>query len=321
MEDKIPQIVEKELNAKVLEIKRINEGYSHHMFDVRIDKEPFEVIVRFQNNEEEKNGLSKENFVINLMASKGLPVPKVYAFYDCKEKFQESYMILEKFKGERLDSLWASLSNGEKNQITEEIGRLLKNIHNIKLENFGNFKADGKILATKDQFHFKKIADIDSDEFIKSTLSGPFEDISVMLSYPSVSKELILRILSYIIRNLKKINYFGKPTLTHGDFLTGHIFVKKNKDRYEIMGLIDFEFAKSSSPEYDFIKLHRTGFFDDLNLKDSLLKGYGSINEESIRIHRILRDIGFARVLLDAGNKELSDKTLESIEKRINLSN
>jgi len=50
MEDKIPKIIEKEFNASVLEIKKITEGFSHYMYEVKINKEPFTVIIRFSNN-------------------------------------------------------------------------------------------------------------------------------------------------------------------------------------------------------------------------------------------------------------------------------
>jgi len=50
MEDKIKGIIKKEFRAKVLDVERITEGYSHFMYLVKIDKAPGELIIRFSSN-------------------------------------------------------------------------------------------------------------------------------------------------------------------------------------------------------------------------------------------------------------------------------
>lgn len=79
----------------------------------------------------------------------------------------------------------------------------------------------------------------------------------------------------------------------------------------------DFEFSSSYSPEFDFIKMHRFGFFEDLNLKRALILGYGKINENAVETHRLMRDLQFAWAVLESGNKKLSDETLKKIEIKI----
>jgi len=311
MEDKIKEIIEKEFNAKTLEIKRINEGYSHYMYEVKIDKEPFILIIRFSNNKNEESNLGKEKYVMELLEKNKIPAPKIYVY-------DKEYMIIEKIKGIRLDTLWNSLNKDEKIEITKKMGKLLSQIHSIKLEKFGVIQEGGKIKCD-DPFKFRKMGEpIEYNLFLRELFKGGFEDFARLLSYNPPQKSLMIKIFTYLVNNLNKMAYQDPPTLIHGDYFPGHIFVEKENGSYKIVGLIDFEFSNSYAPEFDFIKLHRQGFFEDIKLKAALEEGYGKpIDEKAVEVFRLMRDLGFAWVVLESGNKELSDKTLKDIEKRI----
>ncbi|MEK6885426.1 MAG: aminoglycoside phosphotransferase family protein [Nanoarchaeota archaeon] len=314
MEKIIPEIIEKEFKAKTLEIIRINEGFSHYVYSIKFNKKPFEAIIRFSNNKKEEYGLGKEKWVIETLSKANIPAPKIYAFNNS----ENGYIILEKFRGQRLDSIWDSLNKKDKLQLTEEIGKLAAKMHNIELEAFGKILSEGKI-EEDIPFKFRKAGEeIEFDKSLRYNLVEFMKDFARLVSYSSVSKETALKAINQIITNLHEIRYEGKPRILHGDFHTGHIFVEKNNEKYEITGLIDFEFAKSSTPEYDFIKLHRQGFFDDKELFNALQEGYGrTINFKAVKIYRLMRDLGFAQVMLDAGNKEQADKTLKFIEESL----
>ena len=317
MEKRIPKIIEIELNAKVLDIERISEGYSHHMYEVKIDRNPFEVIVRFSNNIKENHNLGKEKYIIDLLRKNKISAPKILAFYFPEEKKEEGYMILEKIKGKRLDTIWDSLTKKEKLKITEKIGKLAKQIHSIKLEEFGYIQEQGRINSDT-AFKFRQVGKkLEYSKFLRELLKSVLIDLSRLMSYKIIDPKFISKFVLYLSSNLEKFDYKGEPTLNHGDFMTGHLFVEKINGDYEITGIIDFEFSISSSPEYDFIKLHRQNFFKDEQLKQALEKGYGKINEEAVEILRLTRDIGFAWAMLESGNKKLSEETLQKIERKI----
>lgn len=319
MEDKIPEIIERELKAKVIEIKRITEGFSHYMFDVKIDRAPFEVIVRFSNNKKETSNLAKEKWVIETMQDNNLPVPKIYAF---NNKTETDYMILEKVKGTRLDTIWQGLSKGGKLQIAKEIGKLASRIHKIKLNKFGGLMPEGKIDGDE-PFRFRDAGEkIEFSSSMRNLLRGNLKDVARLSSYSHVSNEFILKFLVLMIKNKELAHTKTAPTFIHGDYQIGHFFVERKTEGYGIVGLIDFEFAEANIPEYDFIKLHRQGFFEDLEIKKALEEGYGSkINRRVVEFCRIGRDLGFAWAVLEAGNKELSDKTMNELDARIDRFN
>lgn len=312
MEDKIPAIIKKEFNAKVIEIKRITEGYSHFMYLVKIDKEPKELILRFSNNKQKENSLRKEKFIIETLRKNKIPASKIYVF-------RKEYMILEKITGDRLDTIWPTLEKKDKLLLTEKIGKMLKDIHKIEFDKFGEICEEGKIEGDE-PFKFRDIGTkIQFEDWTRALLRDSFKDLARLSSYEHISKKFLTKFTEYIFKKIKIIKYNGKPRLNHGDYMTGHIFVKKIENEYKIIGLIDFEFAKAFAPEYDFIKLHRQGFFEDKELKYALKKGYGKINEKAVEVYRMLRDLGFAWAVLEAGNKKLSDDTIKKLSKKLNF--
>ncbi|MBD3253160.1 phosphotransferase [Candidatus Pacearchaeota archaeon] len=309
MEEKIKLIVEEALDCRVLKIHKISEGFSHFNFEADINKEPKKAIVRFSNNEKEEYDLAKEKFIIELLLKNDIPAPRILFFHD-------DCMILEKLKGIRLDTIWNSISKPERLDIVKKLGRLLKKIHKIKFKNFGKITKKG-IISNKG-FEFKKIGNkANYSPFLRECLSLFGEDFFRLLSYKHLSTEFVTKFIKVVYTNLDIIDYSGKPTLIHGDFHKSHIFVKKKNNKWEITGIIDFEFARSSSPEYDFIKLHRDNFFDDPEILKALIEGYGPINKKAVYIHRLMRDLGFAQVMRDSGNLKLSDRTIKDVEKRI----
>ncbi len=311
MEDKIRKIVKKEFDAEVIEIKATTEGFSHGMFEVKINREPWEVLVRFSNNKEKYVNLGKEKYVIELMRENNLPVPRIYAFDNSCEAIPEEYMILEKLPGVRLDTIWKSLTKEEKLQITEEIGKLLSRIHSIKFEEFGFIEEGGRI-DTDIAFKFKEVGKpLEYSPYLRNKLKEYFIDLVRLISYNYLPKEFFLDYMNFICSNLGVLDYKEKPVLIHNDYMTVHLFVKKKEDKYEIMGLIDFELAISSAPSNDFIKLHRQGFFEDDELKKSLIKGYGEIDEKAVEVLRIMRDVSFAHVLFESGDKEKADEIIK----------
>lgn len=317
MEEKIKFIVKKELDAEVINIQKITEGYSHSMYEVKINKEPNNLIIRFSNNQEKNVNLAKEKYIIDLMAQKNIPVPKIYVFNNSKNNIPEEYMIQEKLPGIRLDLIWGSMTEEEKIQVTEEMGKLLSKIHSIKLENFGPIEEGGRIDSDV-AFKFKpKGEPLAHSPYLRSEIKDYLIDLARLISYNHLPKEFFSIFMNFLCSKLEKIDHKDKPTLIHGDYMIGHLFVKKENLEYKIVGLIDFELAKSSAPSNDFIKLHRQGFFDNQKLKKALVKRYGELNEEAVKTFRIIRDISFAQVLFESGDKELATKIIKEKEEEM----
>ena len=320
MKSRIREIFKKEFNSKVLSISKIKEGYSHDMYEVKTNKRPYIGIIRFPINLNPNISLGKEAYVIKLLNKNNIPVPKIYAYNNPKEE-KDGYLILEKIEGKSLNSIWKNLSELDKIDITTKIGKLLFDMHKIKLKTFGFIREDGTTDTGKWVFKFKyesKKEILKPSPYLIRNMKDLGWDISILISYKILEPRFFSRLIYYITKNLNKLDYKGKPTFVHNDLNLDHIFVVKKNNKYEINKIIDFELANSSCPEYDFIKLHRLGFFDNKNLKKALEKGYGrKINEEVLRLNRLLRDIAFATALLQSGNRELFPKIIKGIKREI----
>ncbi len=304
-EDKTKEIIAQELKAKVISIKQTSGGYSHHMREVEIDKPPYHVFVRFSNiSEKKERDLRKEIFVLEKFREVDAPVPQILAFKKNNGKEEHDYMIISKLSGTRLDTIWDSISQEEKIQISEEIGKLMKKLHTIKLEKFGTLEENGYIEGD-DAFKFKQGGEQKKySMFLRILLKDVFKEMARLTSYDHINPERIMKYLKFILKYKEMLDYQGPPVLIHGDMVHRHIFVEKKNGQYEITGVIDIEFAEPSCPEYDFIKLHRTGFFDDSQILQALKRGYGPIDEKKVLFYRITRDLMFAQVLIESGCNE-----------------
>ena len=148
------------------------------------------------------------------------------------------------------------------------------------------------------------------------------ESLASLASRGNFSVDLIQKYFNWVMSKREILKGDGQPCFNHGDFFPGHIFVKKIKNEWKIVGLIDFEFACAFNLEKDFIKLDRSGFFDIPGLKEALEKGYGkSIDAKKVRVHRIMRDFAFAIFIRESGGNELADKKFEEIENLIDKEN
>ena len=315
MEDKIREIIRKELNADTIKIEKATGGFSHHMYHVTINKHPFELLVRFSNNSEHmERDIRKEQWIIETLEKKDVPVPKIYVFKKRISNDEHDYMLIEKLKGTRLDTIWDTLSKEEKVQITIEIGKVMKKIHSVKLPKFGELEEGGHV---NEEFGFRFRSDkepVPYSPYLRNNLREFFKDYGRLFAFKDINIKFMNDLIELIIKNKQTIEYTGPPILIHGDMMPGHVFVEEKDGRYEITGIIDFEFAGPSCPEYDFIKLHRSGFFDHQYLKDALINGYGPINEKAVEIFRIMRDSALAQVLMASGDKEGAEKIIEKIK-------
>lgn len=321
MKDKIKAIIKKEFGAKVEKITRITEGYSHFMYLVEINETPREVIIRFSNNTKPNVSLLKEKFIIETLRKNKIPVPKIYAFYFPENK-KEGYMIMEKLEGESLDSVWNTLKKEDKLLMTKKMGKLLANLHKIKFEKFGIIKEDG-ITGDGETFKFRSMGEeIKTNPCQRDYMKQILHDFAILSTYDHISKEFLSKYLKYIIENKNLLKYEGEPCLIHSDFYPGHVFVKKIKGEYKIIGIIDFELARAGCPESEFIKLHRFGFFEIPELAKALQEGYVlKIDKDKVCFQRILRDCIFATYILESGNMDLSKKVLEDVEREIDEKN
>jgi aminoglycoside phosphotransferase (APT) family kinase protein len=322
-QEQIEQVLLKNLDVKILDIRRITEGYTHYMYDCKCELTHGEIkhyILRISYNRKEDTDLAKELAVMELYSKHGVPTPIVYASDVERKDFEFDYAIIQKFEGVPLASILESLSPVEKKNIAEKIGQLLKKIHSISMDDYGDFTKHG--LKKREEFTFRKLEGAPiMHSWTRTLLKGAFEDLSGLVTLDLITVEQSHQLMTYLY-SCKELIKDAKPVLIHGDFHADHILMQKIEGEWEITGIVDFEFAASMAIEYDFIKLHRSGLLEDKSFREGLFEGYGEENihtkfDELVQFYRVLRDLGFAFHLAKAGDKETYNKVMDKVWKMI----
>ena len=320
--EQVKDILFKYFNSTVRSINKINKGYTHHMYLCEID-DPVnkEIILRINFNESEYESIGKEVFVIDHYSKIEIPVPNIYFYNDLRIEHPFSYMIMSKLSGTCLNEIWEDLNIEDKKKIAFEIGKLMRKLHTVKLGNFGLIDKNGpvveKIFSFKSQSDDKKVLDLTSYEWTLHILRIGFKDLVNLIVLDILTSEQALSIVKYLHEN-KHLTSNSEAVLIHGDMHLDHIFVCKENDNWNIVGLCDFEFASSHAREYDFLKLHRLGLLDYEDFKNSLLDGYGRdlIDEnfdKKVIYYRLMRDIGYTFHLIKARNLKKANEVINHI--------
>ncbi len=301
---------------KIKSIVRMTKGYSHYMYDCDLGDKY--VVLRISFNKKDESCIGKEVWVIKQYKKVGVPVPKIYA-YETRDKFD--YAIIEKFEAEDLEDIWNKLSEKEKIEISKQMGLLLKKMHSIKFDNFGNIGDKGVIV--KEDFAFRKQSNIKvkKSEWVAKLFDDGLKCLGLLIAQDLITPNQSAAIVKYL-HSFVPIIRECKPVLVHTDFQLGHLFVKRINNRWHIVGLIDFEFANAYAPEFDFIKLHRAGILDDEKIKKAVMNGYSAKKvhkhfDQVVLLYRIIRDIGFASYVAKAGNLEVANKAIKFILKTV----
>lgn len=302
-------------------VKKINKGFSHNIFEIKTGEFPKKVILKVCIQERENHfSLKKEARIHEMLKGIGIPVPEVIKVDDSKEIISAEFMICEYVPGTDLDKIWNKISKKEQEEIATKMGEILGKIHEIKFDKYGYLKTNG----IKDEYNWilkGKGKKVKLNPSSLAILSWTLNDFGRLFVNKSFSNEKLNKIFNYLHKNQKLSECYEKPSLVHGDFDILNIKVKKIKGNWEICSLLDFEYSASLPKEYDFIKLHRRGFFEKEYLKKSLLKGYKKYQkiskdfESKIKFMRITRDIAFAGVLFNSGSVELGNKVINYVLK------
>lgn len=307
---------------KARKIKKINKGYSHEIFEIETGEYPEKVILKTNNNKIGKFSIDKEKRIHEIIQEKGIPCPRVIHLDISKKRVNFNFIIISKLEGIDLETVWERLKQNEKEKITEKMGEILGKIHQTKYEEIGYLTKED--IDNKHSFSLKKVGESPLiNPFLINVVSDTMWDLGVLISNPLIKEEDSKKIFEYLLKNKKLSEENEKPSLIHGDFDIINLRVKKIKGVWQICGLLDFEYAASSSRAYEFLKLHRTGFFEDKEILNSLLKRYHKYQpeiknfEEKVKFLRITRDIAFAGVLFKAGNIKKGKEVLDYILREI----
>lgn len=189
------------------------------------------------------------------LLSERIPVPEVIG-YGKLEGWP--YIIMSKCKGIALPKVWGSISYTEKEQIIEEISKVIIAMHSTPIdERFARFTFD---------WH---------DYFSHQAKNAQYQQ-----KLCGLKKPLIDQIPKFLEENLPLIPKTFEKSLLHTELIDGTWILEKNEREWKITGLFDFGDAFVGNREYDIISIGAFVTRGDKKLFRKFLLDYGYKEEE-----------------------------------------
>lgn len=227
-----------------------------------------EYVIRFNARDPGLPKYQREKFVFDLLKDLKFPVPDRVILDTDKDIIDYDILISRKVSGDNLESCWSKLDRETQISLAEEAGALLKKLHSIKFDYFGELANRGPLPQTKFWFDFLEA----KLEFLLS------EARKLELFSPTQEKQFVSKLHS----RSELINTVKKASLVHVDYHFGNLLFDEKK----ITGVVDFEWSIAGDPLYDLM------FWRNANdvfkgSEERFFKGYGKVDfntEESLLI-------------------------------------
>lgn len=231
----------------------------------------------------------KEMAVYRLVAAR-VPVPHFIHFCPENPVTGHPYAIIDWIEGLELQAMLASLDADRLSGLACAIGRRLAAIHGFLFDKFGFLDSNLDVHGPIDLDKKGLLAYLE-----QCLLEGP--------GGARIGTELTSALLDFVARQGDILaDWLERPCLVHGDFNGSNILIRSGKDgTLEIAGIIDWEYALSASPAFDFGNLLRPPLDGNADFAAALARGYreagGTLPARWERIARIADVFSFADIL------------------------
>jgi aminoglycoside phosphotransferase (APT) family kinase protein len=231
---------------------------------------------------------AKKEMAVCRMVGGDLPVPHFLHFCAENPLTGYPYAILDWIEGFELQAMFAGLAADRRIALGESIGHMLAAVHHFTFDSFGILGAD---------LHVAEPIDLDKEglvAYLKRTfVKGP--------GGARLGAELSSALVQFAARQGDILDeWLEPPCLAHGDFNGSNILIGPGEDG-AIAAIIDWEYALSATPAFDFGNLLRPPFDASSEFAAALAQGYreagGMLPAQWQRIARLANIYLFAEIL------------------------
>ena len=237
---------------KIGQIEIVNNGTRNKVYVVHTLTKESDVVVRISEDQKTFGNYVKEQWCMNRAKQEGIPVPEVLEVSNHIVNFP--YFVAKYNRGK--------VANRETNfsKLYFEMGKLLKIIHNIKTDGYGEiFNWSQNQLSRVNSWQ----------DYLNNTFHID-ESIQYFIDNDIYPKTVIDRI-QYVFNDLKSFKF--SPILCHNDYLEKNILINSNGS---ISSVLDWELAISSHPFRDLGKTWRDMIFLKRDkYVEKFFEGYG----------------------------------------------
>lgn len=239
-------------------IKQLSGGYS--TLNYRVEKSDGEVLV-LRLSDKPLRQFEAEISCLKLL--KGIiPAPLVYSSHPAGDKFPFHCAMLEYIPGKLLSEVESSLSLEAINTVAVHIGEILAAIHSNSFPSSGFLGQDCQVVEAFPDFY-----------------TGYFSYLEECLKHPRLHDRLShteLHELEQLVSDFLPAMRELKPSdrLVHSDFNQKNLLVAEIAGKWQVTGVLDWEFAFVGSGLVDFGNFFRFEEEFSPNFKAPLLESY-----------------------------------------------
>ncbi len=255
--------------ARLATAQRMEGGLVNTNFTVWMEGRTPPLVVRiYQGN---VSAAAKEAALLRELQGR-VPVPTLHYFAVDNPVTGHPYAVMERVEGERLDAL---LGSGHPPDVLgDAVGAALAQIHAVTFEKYGFLGP---------HLELPSAIDLDQDgmlAYIRTALiEGP--------GGARLGERLVADLVAFVRRWGYLLSRWPGPCLVHGDFNPSNVLLRQS-DRlppggrvprarvWGVAAILDWEFALSAAPAFDFAHLLRPPLADHPALADAAARRYAA---------------------------------------------
>jgi aminoglycoside phosphotransferase (APT) family kinase protein len=230
--------------------------HTHANYELRLANPPEDAVLKVYLDASDPTPWKEIHLLRALTMETGVPVPRVLRFDDSCTLLPCPWALLTRLPGQSLAGVIDTLDEWELESIGYELGRYLAHIHQIPLSGFGGFLGQETSYTNERDHVIAQVTDRLSSAAARAALSPDTTDrfMRVLRESPHLNQR--------------------QACLIHGDYTPENIIVEQGATTYHVTGILEFERAQGSGPEYDIGKLLRWRTSPWPAFQKGLLDGY-----------------------------------------------
>lgn len=218
-----------------------------------------------------------ELFVARLLEQLELPTKHYLHFDDSLSLLPRPFVITNHLDGRPVRDF---LGDPDIADLQRQMGALLRQLHELRLDRFGFFGADGPTGLS------------DPDRWLRTYVVAAFHEFRVQGADPGLAEKLE----AYVMARVGILRDGGGPVFAHNDLNPGNVLAERSTDgRLRLTGLIDYGSAFAAPALFDLAKTLFICAHEMPGSNPAILEGYGPIDhadpEAAIRLYLLLHRV------------------------------
>lgn len=263
--------------ARVLHSQLASGGLANTNIRIVMHEQKAPVMVRLWTRDASQ---AEKEFRINSAIHSSVPTPDFFHFSSTNPVNGLPYAIMQWFEAPRLELVWHKLSSNELLQLARSLGQVMQSIHHFKFPLTGML--DNRLKVSE------------PIEIGASGMSAFARQCLIEKNGKNhLSDDLTERIFNFVAQYGPLLDKWkGEPCLTHSDFGGSNMLVHDVGQGWEVAAVLDWEFAFSGTPLFDFGNLLRPPLGLMENFSDALVASYrksgGELPDDWRRLIRLV---------------------------------